>query len=152
MLIQEMVQEECEDLLRLARFWRLACTRDNQPYIIPLHLAFAPGALYGFATMGQKVDWMRLNPQVCVETDDVRSQTDWASVVIQGRYEEFPDTVQYAGQRQQAQAMLEKTTPLWWQVGLEAAQTRQRFDRDHAIFFCIHIDQITGRKAVPDPA
>jgi hypothetical protein len=35
---------------------------------------------------------------------------------------------------------------------MEAGQTRQRFDGDHAIFFCIHIDQITGRKALPDSA
>ena len=113
---------------------------------------FAPGLLYGFATMGQKIEWMRLNSQVCVEADEVRSHTDWLSVLIQGRYEEFPDTAQYAKQRQQAQALLEKTTSLWWQVGMAAGQTRQRFDRDHAIFFCIHIDRMTGRKAMPDPA
>ncbi len=151
MLIQEMVEQECEELLGRARLWRLACARDNQPYIVPVYLGSTPGSLYGFATMGQKIEWMRLNPLVCLETDEVRSQTDWASVLVLGRYEEFHDTAKYAEQRQQAQAALEKANPLWWKVGLEAGQTRQRFDRDHAIFFCIHIDQITGRKALSDP-
>ena len=151
MLIQDMVQEDCEALLASATSWRLACSVENQPYIVPIHLGFAPGSLSGFATMGQKVDWMRQNPLVCVETEEVRSLTDWSSVIVQGRYEEFPDTEEYFKRRMQAQTLLEKTTPLWWQVGVEAGQARQRFDRDHAVFFCIHIDKMTGRKAIPDP-
>ncbi len=92
MLIQEVAKEQCEELIGEVGFWRLACTFEGQPYIVPLYLAYAPGELYGFATMGQKIDWMRANPQVCVETDNVHSQTDWWSVVVQGRFEEFPDT------------------------------------------------------------
>ncbi|MGD0648337.1 MAG: pyridoxamine 5'-phosphate oxidase family protein [Acidobacteriaceae bacterium] len=152
MLIEELGKEQCEELLGHVGLWRLACSFENQPYLLPVYLAYAAGALYGFATMGQKIDWMRANPRVCVETDEVRSQTDWWSVLIQGRFEEFPDTGSYAVRRQEAQALLEKETPLWWKVGVEAAQTRQRFDRNHAIFFCIHVDQMTGRKALPDPA
>ncbi len=152
MLIQELGKEQCEELLGQSSYWRLACTFEGQPYIVPVYLAYAPSALYGFATMGQKIEWMRANPKVCVETDGVRSQTDWWSVVAQGRFEEFPDMGEYAERRYEAQALLEKSTPLWWKVGVEAAQTRQRFDRNHAIFFCIHVDQMTGRKAMPDLA
>ncbi len=152
MLIQELGKEQCEELLGKAGYWRLACTFEGQPYIVPVYLAYETSALYGFATMGQKIDWMRANPQVCVETDDVHSQTDWWSVVAQGTFEEFPDTGEYAERRHEAQALLEKSTPLWWKVGVEAAQTRQRFDRNHAIFFCVHVDQMTGRKAMPDLA
>jgi hypothetical protein len=123
MLIQEMGRQECEDLLGRVGFGCLACTRDNQPYIVPVYFASIPGLLYGFATMGQKIEWMRLNAQVCVEADEVRSHTDWSTVLIRGHYEEFPDTAQYAQQRQQAQALLEKTTSLWWQVGIAAGQT-----------------------------
>ena len=152
MLIEEIGKEQCEELVEHAGLWRLACTFENEPYIVPVYLAHHEGALYGFATMGQKIDWMRVNPQVCVETDEVRSQTDWWSVLIQGRFEELPDTGSYAVRREEAQGLLEKSTPLWWKVGVEAAQTRQRFDRNHATFFCIHIEQMTGRKAMPDLA
>ena len=152
MLIQEIGKEQCEELLAKVGFWRLACTFENQPYVVPIYLAFEPGTLYGFATMGQKVDWMRLNPLVCAETGEVRSQTDWWSVIIQGHYEEFPDTAPYAQRRHDAQALLETYTPLWWKVGVEAAQTSERFDRNHAVFFGIHVDEVTGRKALPDLA
>jgi nitroimidazol reductase NimA-like FMN-containing flavoprotein (pyridoxamine 5'-phosphate oxidase superfamily) len=151
MLIREMMRQECEDVLARLSFGRLACSRDHQPYIVPIYFAGTPDCLYGFATMGQKIEWMRSNPLVCVEADEVRSQMDWASVVVRGRYEEFPDTPEYSKQRRQSQALLEKTRSLWWQTGFAAAQTRERFDRDITIFYCIHIDELTGRRASADP-
>jgi uncharacterized protein len=151
MLVREMNRQECDDVLKRLSFGRLACARDNQPYIVPIYFASEPGRLYGFATMGQKIEWMRLNSLVCVEADEVQSHTDWTSVVVRGRYEEFPDTPEYSSRRQQAQSRLEKIRSLWWQVGFAAAQTRGRFDRDITVFYCIHIEDISGRRASPDP-
>ena len=31
--------------------------------------------LYSFSTVGQKIEWMRANPNVCVETDEVTNST-----------------------------------------------------------------------------
>ena len=101
--------------------------------------------------MGQKIEWMRLNPIVCVEADEVLSASEWASVVIRGRYEEFPDTPEHAEWRRTAQARLENARSLWWQSGFAAAQTRGRFDRDMTLFYCIHVDEISGRRGSPDP-
>jgi hypothetical protein len=146
-----MSRQECEDLLARLAFGRLACARDNQPYIAPMYFASEPGHLYGFATMGQKIAWMRLNPLVCVEADQVLSHTEWSSVIVRGRYEEFPDIPEYSNRRQQAQSMLEKARSLWWQTGVAAAQTRRDFDRDITTFYCIHIEEISGRCASHDP-
>jgi hypothetical protein len=118
---------------------------------VPIYFASEPGHLYAFSTMGQKIESMRLNPLVCVEADEIRSHIDWASIVVQGRYEEFPDTPEYSKRRQKAQSMLEEKTSLWWQPGFAAVQTRGRFDRDITVFYCIHIEQISGRRASPDP-
>ena len=56
MLVREMSQQECESLLR--RVGRLAfaiislilCRSTSRP---------EPGGFYGFATMGQKIEWLR---------------------------------------------------------------------------------------------
>jgi hypothetical protein len=144
-----MSRQECEELVARLGFGRLPCARDNQPYIVPIYFASAPNCFYGFATMDQKIEWMRLNSLVCVEADEVRSHIDWASVVVRGRYEEFHPG--YSKQRQQAQSMLEKMRSLWWDTGFAATQTRARLDWDIAIFYCIHIEQISGRCASPDP-
>jgi uncharacterized protein len=151
MLVREMSRTECEDLLARLNIGRLACARDNQPYVVPIYFAPEPGCLYGFSTMGQKIEWMRLNPLVCVEADEVLSHSEWASVVVRGRYEEFPDTPEYAEPRRVAQSRLEKVRSLWWQTGFAAAQTRGRFDRDITVFYCIHIEELSGRRGSPDP-
>ena len=151
MLVTEMGRQECKALLARLGIGRLACARDNQPYIVPIYFVFESDRLYGFSTMGQKIEWMRLNSLVCVEADEVESHIEWSSVVVLGRYEEFPDTPEYSKRRQEAQSLLEKKRPLWWQIGFAATQIRERFDRDITVFYCIHIQQISGRHASSDP-
>jgi nitroimidazol reductase NimA-like FMN-containing flavoprotein (pyridoxamine 5'-phosphate oxidase superfamily) len=151
MLVAEMSRQECEHLLSRLGYGRLGCARNNQPYVVPVYFAYEPGCLYGFATMGQKIEWMRSNPLVCVQAEEVLNDTEWSSVVVSGHYEEFPDTPEYADRRQRAQSSLAKLRSLWWQKGFAAAQTRQRVDRDATLFFCVRIDEISGRCASPDP-
>src|SRR5450631_1482971 len=94
MVIREMSREECLRVLAGARLARLACAHENQPYVVPVYLAYheASECLYGFTTPGQKVAWMRANPLVCIEVDEVAAYDQWVSVVAIGRYEELPET------------------------------------------------------------
>lgn len=151
MVISEINKQECRDLLARLGFGRLACARENQPYIVPIYFTYEADRLYGFATMGQKIEWMRSNPLVCVEVDEVLSRAEWTSVVVRGRYEEMPDTPKHQKMRQQAQASLEKRST-WWQTGIAAGRARGHFKADVPVFFSIRIDEITGHRASPDPA
>ena len=97
MVIREMSREECLRVLAGARLARLACAQENQPYVVPVYLAYhqpssGEACFYGFTTPGQKVAWMRANPLVCVEVDDVAAYDQWVSVIAMGRYEELPET------------------------------------------------------------
>ena len=94
MMIREMSREECHRVLAGSRLARLACSHENQPYIVPVSLAFdeASKCLYGFTTPSQKLNWMRANPLVCVEVDDIMANDKWISVIVFGRYEELPET------------------------------------------------------------
>jgi nitroimidazol reductase NimA-like FMN-containing flavoprotein (pyridoxamine 5'-phosphate oxidase superfamily) len=94
MVIREMSREECLRVLAGARLARLACAHENQPYVVPVYLAYheASECLYGFTTPGQKVEWMRANPLVCVEVDEIAAHDQWVSVIALGRYEELPET------------------------------------------------------------
>lgn len=91
MIIREMSEEECLKALSKMRLARLACAHENQPYIIPVYLAYdeATRCLYGFTTPGQKIEWMRANPLVCVEVDDVTTHDQWVSVIVFGRFDEL---------------------------------------------------------------
>ncbi|MBO0697575.1 MAG: hypothetical protein J2P46_04210 [Zavarzinella sp.] len=75
--------------------WMAIAAMDSQPYVARICYAYqrAPDGdyLYGFTTVGQKVEWMRANPRVCVDWDEVARHDRWVSIIAFGRYEELPD-------------------------------------------------------------
>jgi nitroimidazol reductase NimA-like FMN-containing flavoprotein (pyridoxamine 5'-phosphate oxidase superfamily) len=150
MVIHDLTAAECHETLSRSGIGRLACARDNVPYVVPIYFVYEPDHLYGFTTVGQKIEWMRLNPRVCVEVDDIKDHTSWTSIVISGRYEELPDTPEYEAERRQAQMLLEKRF-LWWQTAHAAEQLRRPDSKPSpTVFYCIHIEETTGRRAAPD--
>ena len=114
MFIHEMTVDECSGALKRACLGRLACAQDNQPYIVPINFAFDGTYIYGFTTLGQKIEWTRLNPLVCFEVDAVVSHNEWMSIVVFGRYEELPDKPEYENERIRAHAFLQKRA-MWWE-------------------------------------
>ena len=109
MFIKELTTEKCYEILTEKRVGRLACARENQPYVVPFHFAFDGGEhFYAFSTLGQKIEWMRANPLVCVEVDDIKNQFEWTSFIIFGRYEELPDTPEFASERTRAYELLSR--------------------------------------------
>jgi len=149
MLIHAMNAQECRDLLARLGTGRLGCARNNQPYVVPIYFAYEPDRLYGFSTVGQKIEWMRENPLVCVEVDEVRAHNQWTSVIVLGRYEELPDKPEYADLRQQAQSLLEKRA-MWWQTAYAASQSRAKLNPVPPVFYGIHIEGVSGHRATPD--
>jgi uncharacterized protein len=149
MLVRDLNEEECRELLAKLGFGRLGCANDNQPYVVPIYFVYEENSLFGFSTAGQKIEWMRGNPLVCIEADEVFSQDNWSSVLVIGRYEEMPDTPKYAKLRAHAHSLLEART-LWWRLAIASSQTREGETRPIPILYRIHIDKITGHHASPD--
>src|ERR671911_369841 len=96
MLIHELNSDECAEVLVRTHLGRLGCSRFDQPYIVPIHFSFdrEHHCLYAFSTIGQKIEWMRENPKVCVEVEDVTDRTHWTTVLAFGRYEEMGDSAE----------------------------------------------------------
>lgn len=149
MLVRDLSKEECRDLLQRLGFGRLGCASKNQPYVVPIYFAYEPDHLFGFSTVGQKIEWMRANPLVCVEADEVVHQDNWSSVLVLGRYEELPDNPKYAALRVHAHSLLEKRS-LWWRLAIASSQTRDEHVQPLPVLYCIHIDEMTGHRASPD--
>lgn len=149
MLIEEMTVEECREVLTRASLARLACEMDGQPYVIPVYLAYDGSDLFGFATMGYKIDCMRANPLVCVEIDDIKSQSEWMSVVVFGTYEELPDIPELQGTREHAYELL-KRRAMWWEPASVSVANLDYPKSFAPIFYRIRIDRMTGHQATPD--
>jgi nitroimidazol reductase NimA-like FMN-containing flavoprotein (pyridoxamine 5'-phosphate oxidase superfamily) len=148
MIIEQISQTECYSTLAQARLARLACAHENQPYVVPAYLVYERPYLYGFTTLGQKVEWMRLNPLVCVEVDDIVAGDQWISIIAFGRYEELPDTPEWQLERLHAHKLLQRFRG-WWEVGTVSHTHRKSQKPVTPVFYRIRIDSISGRRAKP---
>jgi uncharacterized protein len=149
MLITKMRGRECRKLLDRIGFGRLACVSNNRPYIVPIYFSYDADALYCFSTLGRKIEWMRENPLVCVEVDEIIAHDNWVSVVAFGRYLEFSNSAKDAKGREHVRSLIEKR-PLWWQSGYTAVQVRRTRKPVAPVFYCIQIEEMTGVRASPD--
>ena len=149
MIIHELTRNECEHFLKQMSFGRLACAQDNQPYVVPIYFAFDGSYVYCFSTVGQKIEWMRSNPLVCLEVDDVVDHLHWTSVVGLGRYEELCDVPACVNSRQHALDWLQRR-PMWWQPAYVATEHRHSPRLLIPVFYRIRIDELTGHRGMPD--
>jgi uncharacterized protein len=149
--IHEMTEAECRQALEQATVGRLACARDNQPYVVPIYFALHREHIYTFTTLGQKVEWMRTNPRVCLEVDERAEHDRWHSVVVFGQYDELPDVPEFEAARVKALELLEKHV-MWWEPAYVGAGHRDLPHTETPIFYRIKIDRMTGHRATPDLA
>jgi nitroimidazol reductase NimA-like FMN-containing flavoprotein (pyridoxamine 5'-phosphate oxidase superfamily) len=146
MFIQEMTEEECLSALARGKLGRLACVHENQPYIVPIYFAYKHPYLYAFTTLGRKVEWMRYNPLVCLEVDEVQDNEHWTSVVIFGRHEELANLPDWKDPSLHALQLLNKNAG-WWQPGLASQRLRDLAQPLAPLFYRIRIERISGRRA-----
>lgn len=146
MFIHEMTADECRTALEKAKVGRLGCALDSQPYVVPINFAFDGTYIYGFTTLGQKIEWMRSNPLMCLEVDEIASQNQWMSIIVFGRYEELPDTPEYESPRIRAHAVLQERA-MWWEPAYVSQEHRDQPHSLTPIFYRIHIDKMTGHRA-----
>jgi nitroimidazol reductase NimA-like FMN-containing flavoprotein (pyridoxamine 5'-phosphate oxidase superfamily) len=145
-MVVEMTQQECRDLLARISLGRLGCSHKGQPYVVPINFAFEEEYFYLLSTVGQKMEWMRENPKVCVEVSDIVNQTNWSSVVVNGVYQELPEP-QFTEQRAHARKLLEKRE-LWWHNALGERQVKSNTELIETTIFRIRAESMTGLRSV----
>jgi len=150
MWIIELTDAECEAVLEQAVVARLATCAEDRPYVVPICVKYtrdtADRFLYSFANVGQKVRWMRSNPYVCVEVEELGDRLHWTTVVVTGRFEEL-DPVQHREDADRAFALLHERSE-WWLPG--AARTAST-DLYRPIVYRIRIESMSGRRAARRP-
>ena len=150
MTIHELTSAECEEFLRDSTVGRLGCAHKGQPYIVPISLYFGreERCLYGFSTVGRKIEWMRENPSVCVEVDAISDQYQWTSVLVMGRYEELGASDEQRRARQRALDLFQGQSR-WWLPG--GAKLDSGAEHGAAVVYRIHISSVSGRRAARQP-
>jgi nitroimidazol reductase NimA-like FMN-containing flavoprotein (pyridoxamine 5'-phosphate oxidase superfamily) len=145
MLISEMTEQECRAALASSSFGRLACSLNDQPYIVPLYFAYEAGYFYAMATLGQKIEWMRENPKVCFQVDQIEGDSRWVSVVANGHFEELREP-QCTDERAHAHKLLSARSH-WWEPPLAERQLKSQEELIAPVIFRIRILSMTGLRA-----
>jgi uncharacterized protein len=148
-VIREMTNHATLDFLARTHLGRLACTKGAQPYIVPIYFSYNNNCLYSFSTVGQKIDWMRTNPLVCIQVDEVVNSEQWISIIVFGRFEELPDVPGWHGERSLAHDLLQMKA-MWWEPGYAKTILHGTERPLVPIFYRIHIREITGHSASPE--
>jgi uncharacterized protein len=151
MTIHELTAAECEEFLSHATVGRLGCSHLDQPYIVPISLYFGreEKCLYGFSTVGKKIEWMRENSRVCVEVDAISDQHQWTTVLVMGHYEELDASDAKKRERQRALDLFQEHSRWWLPAG---AKLSSGVEHELAVVYCIHISSVSGRRAVRQPS
>lgn len=90
-MIGRLTDSEIEDVLRRGRVGRIACSVDDQPYIVPVTYVYESGMVYALSTLGRKIAMMRQQPNVCFEVEEIDQPSNWRCVIADAQYEEFTD-------------------------------------------------------------
>ena len=79
MAVKEMSEHECLSCLSNEHYGHLACVKDGRPYVVPINYAYGLEKLYLFSLPGQKIDWLRENPNACIQVAEMRDDQCWRS-------------------------------------------------------------------------
>ena len=98
--VKDMAAGEMQALLLRVGFGHLGCTRDNLPYVVPMHYAFDGQNIYFLTTEGTKTEFIAANHEVCFQVEEITDSLNWRSVMVMGRARKLtrPDEVEIAMQ------------------------------------------------------
>jgi len=89
MQVGEMTQDACRAVLTRNTIGRLGCSLENRRtwFQFVLHMRLITST--SFRPLVKKIEWMRANPKVCMEIDEITNRSQWVSVIAYGLYQEF---------------------------------------------------------------
>jgi hypothetical protein len=143
--IRTLSPRECHAVLARHTVARVAYAFERHVDIVPVHVVYEDGWLYGRTSDGAKLQAWRHSHWVAAEVDEVRGLFDWVSVVVRGGvYVLRPDAGDdEAAAWEHAVDVLRRLVP-------ETGTVYDPVPHRTAIFR-IHVDDVTGRQASPGP-
>ena len=88
-MIGELTNEQIEEVLKENILGRIGCNHGEKNYVVPVNYAYDGKFIMAHSVMGMKIEMMRKNPHVCFEVDEMKSFTNWKSVIAWGEYQEL---------------------------------------------------------------
>jgi uncharacterized protein len=88
-MLGELSIEEIEQVLTDNVIGRIGCTDGVKTYVVPVTYVYLEGSIIGHTTEGLKIELLRKNPECCFEVDQMKSISNWKSVIAWGTFKEL---------------------------------------------------------------
>ena len=92
--IRELSDREIHKFIVDKDYGHLGCCDKGIPYVVPIHFAFEEDCFFIYTTQGKKSEIISKDPRVCLQIEDVKSNTDWVSVVVLAEAQELVDELE----------------------------------------------------------
>ena len=129
--------QQAHDVLQSARFARLGCIVDGQPYIVPINYNLEGEYIYSHSLPGLKIAGLRKNPRACLQVDQIESDFHWRSALAFGEFEEITNPQERAETLNKLLAHFPLLTPVEGAIAVDGYS-------QEVIVFRIKIDRVTG--------
>jgi uncharacterized protein len=142
----KLAETQIEELLQTQHIGRIGCHNNGVTYIVPVSYAYDGTHVFVHANEGMKIDFMRKNPAVCFQVDNLQDLGNWQSVIAWGTYEELPEGPQ---RRHAIDTLLKRRLPIISSVtthlGANWPFSAEGDTKLEGIIFSIALQEKTGR-------
>ena len=83
--IDEMGQDEIHELLAKVGYGHLGFIHEGKPCVMPMHFYLEHGNIYLFTTVGMKTHDLEVDPDVCLQVEELAGSEHWRSAIVMGR-------------------------------------------------------------------
>ena len=90
-MIGKLSNEQVEEVLGANILGRIGCCENKKVYVVPVNYIYDGKYIIAHSVEGMKIRMMRKNPSVCFEVDEMKSFSDWKSVIAWGEYQELTE-------------------------------------------------------------
>lgn len=86
-----MHMTEIDEILENNYIGRIACCKDDKPYLVPITYCYdkTDNSIIGYTGIGKKLHILRKNPKVCFEVDEISGLSTWKTVIASGDFIEM---------------------------------------------------------------
>ncbi len=111
--IVDLGNTEIDDLLTKINFGHLGLSKDDRPYVVPIHFAYGKPGIYFFTTEGMKTDILDENPTVCLQLEDIQDRDNWKSLIIIGKAERLSEPQEIETAMKMIKKINPRLSPAW---------------------------------------
>jgi len=105
--VKNMSSNEVEEFLGRVNYGHLGCSKNDHPYVLPIHFAYDRQTIYIYTTEGKKSEMIDANPEICLQVEKVIDNENWVSVIVVGDARRLVN----ADDREEAYASIAATNP-----------------------------------------